>query len=55
MHGRRTDDLGGFSLVRVILSDALPSEAFHPDMEERLNSGYYERPKLDKTRKACEL
>lgn len=25
------DDTGGFSMVRVILSDALPSAAFHPD------------------------
>ena len=30
----KIEPYGGFSIVRIVLSDALPPEAFHPDFPD---------------------
>lgn len=36
MDGANVEMSGGFSMVKIVLSDALPAEAFHPDFEQYL-------------------
>lgn len=35
------DPYGGFSIMRIVLSDALSPAAYHPDVLQRMQEGKY--------------